>query len=75
MTYTVTVAFDDENRRYITVDTDVPGLTVETDTFEEFVEVAMDLIPHLLGTEAVRAGAEIVFKMVKMAKAADLLAA
>jgi hypothetical protein len=73
MTYTVTVAFDDENRRYITVDTDVPGLTVETDTFEEFVEVAMDLIPHLLGSAA--DGAAIEFTMVMHAPQNDRVAA
>jgi hypothetical protein len=35
----VTVGYDEAARRYYVISSDIAGLNVETDTFEEFVEV------------------------------------
>lgn len=60
MSFTVSVGFDDVERRYYVISSDVPGLWVETDTFEEFVEVSMDLVPDLLGERS--KGAKVEFR-------------
>jgi hypothetical protein len=60
MRFTVNVGFDGTEHRYYVIDSDVPGLHVETDTFEEFVEVVQDVMPDLVGTDA--SGAKIKFE-------------
>jgi hypothetical protein len=45
--FVVTVGFDEEERRYYVLSSDVPGLNVEADTFEEFVQSVRDLVPQL----------------------------
>lgn len=60
MTFTVNVGFDEAEHRYYVISSEIPGLWVETDTFEEFVEVSMDFVPDFLGEKAI--GAKIEFK-------------
>jgi predicted RNase H-like HicB family nuclease len=60
MGFTVTVGYDEAERRYFVLAADIPGLHIEADTFEEFVEVARDVVPDLVGAAA--AGATIKFE-------------
>jgi hypothetical protein len=60
MRFTVNVGFDEAEHRYYVIDSDVPGLHVATDTFEEFVEVVQDVMPDLIGTGA--SGAKVKFE-------------
>lgn len=60
MSYAVNIGFDEALHRYYVISSEIPGLWVETETFEEFVEVAMDVVPDLLGDRAI--GAKIEFK-------------
>ncbi len=60
MSFTVLVGFDEAEHRYYVLESDIPGLHVETATFEEFVEVIKDFAPDLIGDLA--AGAKIEFK-------------
>lgn len=60
MSFTVLVGFDEAEHRYYVLESDLPGLHVETKTFEEFIEVTMDFVPDLVGERA--AGAKIEFK-------------
>jgi hypothetical protein len=60
MSFTVTVGFDEAEHRYYVISSDIPGLNVETHTFEEFVDVAQDFLPDLVGDRA--AGAKIKFE-------------
>jgi hypothetical protein len=60
MRFTVSVGFDEAEHRYYVLDSDVPGLHVETDTFEEFVEVVQDVMPDLIGAGA--SGAKVKFE-------------
>jgi hypothetical protein len=52
MSFTVLVGFDEAEHRYYVIESDIPGLHVETETFEEFVEVTKDFAPDLLGGSA-----------------------
>ena len=52
MSFTVIVGFDEVEHRYYVLDSNIPGLHVETQTFEEFVEVTKDFAPDLLGDRA-----------------------
>jgi hypothetical protein len=45
--YTVEAHWDPEARRWWS-DTDLPGLVIETDTLDQFLEVLDDLSPDLL---------------------------
>jgi predicted RNase H-like HicB family nuclease len=49
MSYTVRVGYDQTESRYFVIESDIPGLNVETNTFEEFIEVTKDLAPDLIG--------------------------
>ncbi len=60
MSFTVIVGFDEAEHRYYVLDSDIPGLHVETPTFEEFIEVTKDFAPDLIGERA--SGAKIEFK-------------
>ena len=53
MPYIVKVGFDEEERRYFVEHSEIPGLNVEAETFEEFVDVASDLAPDLLASREV----------------------
>jgi hypothetical protein len=59
MNFTVHVGFDETSNRYYVDASDIPGLNVETETFEQFVEVVLDVAPDLLGQTA--AGTRIDF--------------
>lgn len=52
MSFTVRVGYDEAERRYYVMESDIPGLNVESDTFEQFVEVTKDLVPDLIGESA-----------------------
>ena len=52
MSYIVRVGFDEGAHRYFVIHSDIPGLNIETDTFEEFVNVAQDVAPDLLELRA-----------------------
>jgi hypothetical protein len=60
LNFTVLIGFDEAEHRYYVLDSEIPGLHVETTTFEEFVDVTMDFAPDLIGARA--AGAKIEFK-------------
>jgi hypothetical protein len=49
MSYTVKVGFDEHIHRYFVIASEIPGLNIETETFEEFVNIAQDVVPDLLG--------------------------
>jgi hypothetical protein len=60
MSYIVSVGFDEANHRYYVLSSDIPGLHVETATFEEFVDTVRDVTPELVGDHA--AGTKIRFE-------------
>ena len=60
MSFFVLVGFDEAEHRYYVLDSNIPGLHVETETFEDFIEVTKDFAPELIGDAA--AGAKIEFK-------------
>ncbi len=60
MSYVVTVGFDETEHRYYVLESTIPGLHIETDTFEDFVEAVRDLAPELIGDHAV--GSKIRFQ-------------
>jgi hypothetical protein len=60
VSYIVSVGFDEANHRYYVLASDIPGLHVETDTFEDFVEAVRDATPELVGDQA--AGLKIRFE-------------
>jgi hypothetical protein len=49
MSYTVKVGFDQTEHRYFVLDSDIPGLHIEADSFEAFVEAVQDMAPELVG--------------------------
>ena len=49
MSYVVKVGFEESERRYFVLYSDIPGLNIEADTFEEFVAIARDVAPELVG--------------------------
>jgi len=60
VSFTVVVGFDEAEHRYWVLSSDVPGLHVETDTFEEFIDVVQDVMPELVGSKA--AGGKVRFE-------------
>jgi hypothetical protein len=52
MSFTVKVGFDEAERRYFVLDSDIPGLNIEADTFEALVEAVQDATPDLIGKPA-----------------------
>ena len=48
MSYIVRVGFDEDHRRYFVIHSDIPGLNIETETFEEFVNVVQHVAPDLV---------------------------
>ena len=59
MEFVVRVGFDEIKRRYFILSSEIEGLNVEADTFEELVEIATDLAPDLLPEQH---GASLVFE-------------
>lgn len=49
MCYVVNVGYDDDERRYFVLSSDIDGLHVEASTFEEFAQAARELVPALVG--------------------------
>ena len=60
MSFTVIVGFDEAEHRYYVLSSDIPGLHIETDRFEQFIEIAKDFAPDLVGDQAT--GAKMEFK-------------
>ena len=60
MSFIVRVGYDAEERVYFVLSSDIPGLHIESETFEQFVEIAIDAAPDLVGAKAV--GASITFQ-------------
>ena len=60
MSYIPSVGFDEANHRYYVLSSDTPGLHVETETFEDFVEAVCEAAPDLMGDQA--AGSKIRFE-------------
>ena len=52
MSYVVKVGFDETERRYFVLSSDIPGLNIEADTFEAFVEAVQDVAHDLVGAKA-----------------------
>jgi hypothetical protein len=52
MSYVVKVGFDEAERRYYVLYSEIPGLNIEADTFEAFIEAARDAAPDLVGEHA-----------------------
>ncbi len=48
MSYTVKVGYDKDKHLYHVLAADIPGLNVEAETFEQFVEIVQDVAPDLL---------------------------
>ena len=46
--FTIDVNHCDDAGVYVGTSDDIPGLTLETGTIAELLEVAMDIVPHLL---------------------------
>ncbi len=42
-----------EGHVYFVLSSNIPGLDLESETFEEFVEIAIDAAPDLVGKQAV----------------------
>ena len=62
MSYTVHVGYDAGESRYYVLSSDIPGLHVESSSFEEFIDIARDLAPDLVGHPM--AGSSISFQRV-----------
>lgn len=52
MSYTVKAGFDQTEHRYFVLASDIPGLNIEADTFEDFVEAVQDVAHDLVGAAA-----------------------
>jgi hypothetical protein len=52
MNYTVFIGFDEAERRFFVVASDIAGLHVETESYEAFVDVARDAARDLIGGDA-----------------------
>lgn len=60
MSYIVRVGYDAEEHVYFVLSSDIPGLHIESETFEQFVEIAIDATPDLVGVPA--GGSSITFQ-------------
>ena len=60
MSYVVGVGYDKSNHRYYVLSSDIPGVNVEEETFEAFVDVVLDVAPELIGRELT--GSKVVFE-------------
>ncbi|MEJ0093112.1 MAG: DUF1902 domain-containing protein [Methylocella sp.] len=48
MIYNVKIHYDDEKRIYFVSSSDIPGLHVESETFDQLIEIVRDLASDLL---------------------------
>lgn len=71
MAYVVHVGQDSETHRYYVDASDIPGLNVEADTFEEFVNIVQDIAPDLLGQNA--SGSEISLQQVVVLRKQEVM--
>ena len=46
--FAIDVSYDDDTGVFVGTSDDIPGLTLETETIAELLEVAMDIVPELL---------------------------
>ena len=53
MSYIVRVGYDAQEHVYLVLSSDIPGLHIETGSFEEFVETTIDAAPDLVGAQAI----------------------
>jgi predicted RNase H-like HicB family nuclease len=53
MTYTVHVGYDEADNTYFVLSSDIPGLNVETQSLEAFVDSTQHALPDLVGDRAV----------------------
>ena len=60
MSYIVRVGYDVEEHVYFVLSSDIPGLHIEPEPFEQFVVIAIDAAPDLVGVKAV--GSSITFQ-------------
>ena len=60
MSYVVKVGFDGAEHRYFVLYSDLPGLNIEADSFEEFVDTVRDVAPDLV--ESLPEGCRIRFE-------------
>ncbi len=47
-TYSINVFFDEDSKVFVGTSENIPGLTIETNTFGELIDTAMDIVPELL---------------------------
>ncbi len=47
-TYSMNVFFDEDSKVFVGTSENIPGLTLETNTFGELINTAMDIVPELL---------------------------
>ena len=52
MSYVVHIGYDTQESRYYVLFSEIPGLNVEASSVDEFVEIARDLAPDLIGEHA-----------------------
>lgn len=50
MSFIVVVGFDEAEHRYYVISSDMPGLNIEADTFDEFMQSAKEVAAVLLET-------------------------
>ena len=48
--FSIDVNYYDDNGVFVGTSDDIPGLTLETGTIAELLEVAMDIVPELLAS-------------------------
>lgn len=59
--YTVHAEWDDEAGVWVVDESDIPGLNVESETFEGFVEIVQEAAPFLLNLDQ-KSSAEIIIR-------------
>ena len=60
MSYVVHIGYDMQESRYYVLSSEIPGLNVEANSVDEFVEIARDLASELIGEHV--AGSSIDFR-------------
>ncbi len=60
MSYVVHIGYDKQESLYYVLSSEIPGLNIEARSVDEFVEIARDLAPDLIGERA--AGSSIDFR-------------
>ena len=52
MSYVVHIGYDKQESLYYVLSSEIPGLNIEARSVDEFVEIARDLAPDLIGERA-----------------------